>query len=227
MEKIISNYIKYKFIFDNNIKHSSYLYQKVFRSIYGYTQNVTKKDKKTYLYHREGVLENIPFIRPGKNGIVVPINTEHNIINFFNTGKSPTHNFKERGEWSIDYDIQKIEVNEVDIIKATESFINSIVVVSIDGKNTKLFDELNRIINDKEYSSKFKKANKDNLINKINNILEIDWLKKTKENSEKIKNFISLFTKVKEILYNQLNKEESNTDNPSSDKSDINENKTA
>lgn len=217
MNKILSNYIKYKFIFNNDIKHSSYLYQKMFRSIYGYTQNVTKKDKKTYWYHREGVLENIPYIRPGKNSIIVPINTEHKIINFFNTGKSPTHNFKEKGEWSINYNIDKIEINQEDIIKTIDAFINSLIVISIDGKNTKIFDELNNIIIDKEYASKFKKANKDNLISKINNILEIDWIFKTKESSEKVKLLISLFNKAKESFNYSSNSNYTNKDSLTSE----------
>jgi len=214
MDKIISNYIKYKFIFNDNIKHSSYLYQKMFRSIYGYTQNVTKKDKKTYWYYRAGVLEDIPYIRPGKNSIIIPINTEHKIINFFNTGKSPIHNFKEKGEWSINYDIEKIEINQEDIIKTIDDFINSTIVISIDGKNTKLIDELNKIINDKEYASKFKKANKNNLISKINKILEIDWVDKTKESSENVKLLISLFDKAKEIFDYTLNNDSINKDKP-------------
>jgi len=204
MEKIICNYIKYKFKFNDNIKHSSYLYQKIFRSIYGYTQNVTKKDKKVYLYHREGVLEGIPYIRPGKNSIIVPINTEHKIINFFNTGKSPTHHFKERGEWSIEYNIDKIELNDIEIIKIIDPFISSQIIISIDGKNTKLLDELNRIINDKDYLSKFKKTNKDNLISKVNNILEINWISKSKESSEKVKELMNLFNKVKETFAGNL-----------------------
>ena len=83
------------------------------------------QNKKTYLYHREGVLENIPYIRPGKNSVIIPINTEHKIINFFNTGKSPTHHFREKGEWAINYNIEKIEINDTDIIKTIDTFINS------------------------------------------------------------------------------------------------------
>ncbi|MFA5745358.1 MAG: hypothetical protein WC932_00660 [archaeon] len=201
MGKIISNYIKYKFIFNNNINHSAYLYQKVFRSIYGYTQNVTKKDKKTYLYHREGVLENIPYIKSGKNSIVIPIDTEHSIINFFNTGKSPIHNFREKGEWTIDYTIEKVEIDDTDIIRNIDSYIDSLVIISLDGNNKKLLDELNKLITDSEYLSKYKKANKDNLINKMKIIQNIDWIIKCKDKSEKVKLFYELYNKVNELFY--------------------------
>ncbi len=200
MNKIQCSYIKYKFIFNNNIKHSSYLYQKVFRSIYGYTQNVTKKDKKTYLYHRIGVLENIPYIRPGKNSVIIPLNTEHSLINFFNIGTTPTHHFREKGDWNINYSIEKIEINDIDIIRTIEKYIDSLVIISIDGNNKKLTDELNKIIEDTEYLYKYKKANKYNLLNKIKQIQEIDWFVKCKK-SERITNFYNTIEKVKNIIY--------------------------
>lgn len=221
MDKIISNYVKYKFLFKEDIKHSSYLYQKVFRSIYGYTQNVTKKDKKTYLYHREGIIENTPYIRPGKNSIILPINTEHKLINFFNTGKSTTHNFKEKGDWSIDYTIERVEINTIDIIKATENYLNYLQIRSIEGNNKKLYEELNKLINDSEYLSKYKKANKDHLLNKLKHILEIDWINKTKENSEKINLFITNSNKIKELFLNGTPSKETSIEATNKDNNSI------
>jgi len=208
MDKIISNYIKYKFIFSNNINHSAYLYQKVFRSIYGYTQNVTKKDKKTYLYQRPGVLENIPYIKSGKNSIVIPIDMEHSIINFFNTGKSPIHNFREKGEWTIDYTIEKIEINDTEIIRSIDNYIDSLVIISLDGSTKKLLDELNKLILDSDYLLKYKKANKDNLTSKIRNIKNIDWIIKCKDKSDKIKQFLELCNKINDLFYNSNKAEE-------------------
>ena len=198
MDKIISNYIKYKFTFNNNIKHSSYLYQKVFRSIYGYTQNVTKKDKKIYQYHRKGVIEDIPYLRPGKNCIILPFNTEHKLINFFNTGKSTTHNFREKGNYSIEYTLDKVEINDTEIIKTLESFITNYFLVSVDGNNNKLINELDLIINNTEYYQKYKKSNKDNLISKLNNIISNDWFLKCKNKSEVLSDFYNKVNLVKE-----------------------------
>lgn len=59
-------FIQYRFILPDSIKHSSYTYQKLFRAIYGYTQAVHKGSGKNYQYHRQGILSNYPFIRPGK-----------------------------------------------------------------------------------------------------------------------------------------------------------------
>jgi len=200
MNKILSNYIKYKFIFNNNIKHSSYLYQKVFRSIYGYTQNVTKKDKQVYQYYRKGVIDDLPYLRPGKNCLILSLNTEHKLINFFNTGKSTTHNFKERGEYSIDYTIDKIEINDIEIINCLENYITNYNIISVNSKINKLINELDLIINEKDYFSKYKKANKDNLINKLNFIISIDWFIKCKNSSELIIDFYNKINKVKEIF---------------------------
>ena len=226
MDKIISNYIKYKFIFNNNIKHSSYLYQKVFRSIYGYTQNVTKKNKQVYQYYRKGVIEDLPYLRPGKNCLILPINTEHKLINFFNTGKSTTHNFREKGDYSIEYTIDKVEINDIEIIKCIEDFINNYYIISIDGNNNKLINELDLIINNSEYFSKYKKANRDNLINKLNNIVSSDWFVKCKNKSELILEFINKINIIKEkfnFIKNENNIAEIN--NNIKEQEDINKDK--
>jgi hypothetical protein len=179
----------------------------VFRSIYGYTQNVTKKDKKTYQYYREGVIEDLPHIRPGKNSLILPINTEHKLINFFNTGKSTTHNFREKGDWNIDYSIDKVEINEQDIIIALENFIKNQNVISQSGNNNKLINELDLIINNQDYFNKYKKPNKNNLLNKLNIIESLDWFIKCKNKSE----FIDEFTKKVELIKNKFNSSIENT----------------
>lgn len=209
MNKIISNYIKYKFTFNNNIKHSSYLYQKVFRSIYGYTQNVTKKDRQSYQYYRKGVISDIPFLRPGKNSIILPLNTEQKLLNFFNTGKSTTHNFREKGEYIIEYNINRVEINEIDIVRCLENYIENMYVVSIDGNNIKLIYELDLIINDLEHYNKYRKPNKDNLIKKLNFITGIDWFMKCENSSELIFNFLNKIKLVKEKFDSK--KENNNT----------------
>ena len=182
METIKSNYIKYKFNFEENIKHSSYLYQKIFRSIYGYKQNVSKNNNKKYVYFRKGVLNNIPFIRPGKNSIIIPLRLEHKLIDFFNTGNSPTHNWKEKGNWSVDYKIDVVDISINNIIKATEEFIKNYLIISSDGSLKKILDEIKYIIDNNI-------SNINYLKNDINYILSIDWIDKSKDDSEIISNF--------------------------------------
>lgn len=182
METIKSNYIKYKFVFENNIKHSSYTYQRIFRSIYGYKQNVSKNNNKKYVYFRKGVLSNMPLIRPGKNVVVIPLKLEHKLIDFFNTGVNPTHNWKEKGSWSVDYKIDVIDIDINNIIKATEDFLKEYLIVSHDGSLKKIIDEV-------DYAVVNNISNIDYLDNDINYILDIDWFNKSKEHSEILSSF--------------------------------------
>lgn len=205
MDKIISNYIKYKFIFNNNkINHNSYNYQKLFRVIYGYTQNITKKDKKIYKYHRQGIIEDLPFIRPGRNCIILPINTEYKLINFFDNKIGAAHNFKEKDYYFVKYTIDKIEVNDLEIINCLEKYINNCNIISFDGKQDKLINELNKIINEPEYLNKFKKKNKDNLLDKLNNITSIDWFVKCKGKSDIVSGFLDKINLAKEKISTSL-----------------------
>lgn len=198
MEKILCRYIKYKFIFDKNIKHSSYLYQKIFRSIYGYHQNVTKKNNKVYKYFREGVLSNIPYIRPGKNSVILPINYEHKLINFFQTGENPTHKWRTKGNWKVDYNIKDIEIDVKSIADSLENYINNYKIINVD--NTKLsniYEELSNIVDNNINNIKYKLF----IYKKLKNIVKSQWFEKSKRYSELLNN---LYVKYK-LLESQLN----------------------
>jgi hypothetical protein len=198
LEKILCRYIKYKFIFDKNIKHSSYLYQKIFRSIYGYHQNVTKKNNKVYKYFREGVLSNIPYIRPGKNSVILPINYEHKLINFFQTGENPTHKWRTKGNWKVDYNIKDIEIDVKSIADSLENYINNYKIINVD--NTKLsniYEELSNIVDNNINNIKYKLF----IYKKLKNIVKSQWFEKSKRYSELLNN---LYVKYK-LLESQLN----------------------
>ena len=81
-------FIQYKFIVPKSLSHSSYTYQKLFRALYGYTQAVYKSSGKTYKYHRKGVLSDVPFLRPTKNTVIIPVSALQKLLNFFNTGEN-------------------------------------------------------------------------------------------------------------------------------------------
>jgi hypothetical protein len=196
LNKIKCSFIKYKFIFKNNINRSSYLYQKVFRSIYGYQQNVTKKNNKPYLYIRKGILTDIPHYKPGRNAIILPKGQEDKLINYFTTGINPTHNWKNKGDWEVKYTINEVDLDRVNIIKIIEEFIHNYKVINLNNKESNLFTEINYIldnnITDKNYL---------NLIIKYSeNIINFYWFKEVREESEKLNTFYSNYQKIKQKL---------------------------
>ena len=82
-------------------KRSSYIYQRFFRAIYGYTQVVSKSNGKRYVYHRPGVLTNIPYLKAGKNAVIIPPSGTKPLLDFLKTGKNPAHQFTSLGiPWS-------------------------------------------------------------------------------------------------------------------------------
>jgi hypothetical protein len=196
LTKIKSSYIKYKFIFKDNINRSSYLYQKVFRSIYGYQQNVTKKGNKPYLYIRKGILTDIPHYKPGRNAVVVPKGYEQKLIEYFTTGINPAHNWKTKGDWEVKYTVDEIELDINNIIKILEDFIYNYKIINLNNKEISLFLELNYLVEnnimDKNYLT--------NIIKISDNIINFEWFKETKEQSEKLTSFYSNYQKIKQKL---------------------------
>ncbi len=119
--------IQYKFILPANIKHSSYTYQKLFRAIYGYTQNVSKSSGKTYRYHRSGVLSVFPHSKPGKNAVLVPKSAVPALADFFKTGKNPSHDWHVKGEWKAVYYLDEKELAVAEASKAVDAAANRIL----------------------------------------------------------------------------------------------------
>lgn len=68
---------------------------KFFKGLYGWTQTVPKENK-TYTYHREGVLDEMPHAKIDQSSFVVPEDNFDRIIEFFEewSNKVMWRNFK-------------------------------------------------------------------------------------------------------------------------------------
>ncbi|HOD89480.1 MAG TPA: hypothetical protein PKK56_00095 [archaeon] len=196
-KKIKANFVKYKFKFNNDVNRVSYLYQKVFRSIYGYTQNVTKSDKKVYIYYRKGVVSDIPYIKQNKNTIILPKGYENKLIEYFETGKNPAHDWKIKGDWGIEYSIDEIEVDSNSVIKSLEDHIQSLQIIDSKNNYAKLVSEINNLLDNNSLDN-----NNQDYINYINDtiqgIINNEWFKETYTNSEILNGFYNNYQKFKQ-----------------------------
>ncbi len=120
--------ISYKFIVPENMPKSSYTYQKLFRALYGYKQDVYKPMKKAYVYHRPGVLSYYPYIKPNKNKVIVPMEAVQDLRAFFQTGVNPTHNWREKGQWKILYQMEEIDLEPSKAVSALESLLDRTII---------------------------------------------------------------------------------------------------
>ena len=185
-------FVQYRFILPDPIKHSSYTYQKLFRVIYGYTQAVHKGEGKKYNYHRHGILSNYPFIRPGKNCVIIPQCAFQPLQEFFKTGKNPTHYWQEKGEWKCTYFLNEKDLSEIEVAKAVENLLNRKFVEGIEGK-VLLFNEMKRIVQNPAEGG-YKAA----LLKEAQNIVDLDWFKQTYQQSPLLTEFYSLFRQLRD-----------------------------
>ena len=168
---IKSYFVQYRFILPDSIKHSSYTYQKLFRGIYGYTQAVYKASGKTYHYHRAGILSNYPYIRPGKNCVIIPQPAFQSLQEFFKTGRNPTHNWEEKGDWKCTYFLNEKEVLEKDVVLAVENLLSRKFVEGIEGP-AKLVSEMKRAV-EKGVDPAYKAL----LVKEAQGIVDLEWFK--------------------------------------------------
>jgi len=191
-------FIQYKFIIPENMKHSSYTYQKLFRALYGYTQAVFKSNGKTYHYHRAGVLSEIPYLRPGKNCVIIPEGNFQGLLDFFKTGRNPTHAWKGKGEWKAVYYMNEKTVDEKNAVLALEQMLERLFVSSVSGHKEKLVSELNLVIN-KQNQSQPEKGYLRALLTETNPVVSNDWFKALYGQSEKLGAFYANYKKLKAL----------------------------
>lgn len=189
-------FIQYKFIIPENMKHSSYTYQKLFRALYGYTQSVFKSNGKIYHYHRPGVLSSTPYLRPGKNCVIIPPGNFQKLLEFFKTGRNPTHVWRGKGDWKAVYYMNEKTVDEKNAASAIESLLERHLVATEAGKKEKLASVLNIAASktgeaDKAYVSM--------LLAEAAPVATSDWFKNAYSQSDKLKAFYSNYKKLKTL----------------------------
>lgn len=186
-------FVQYRFIFSDNIKHSSYTYQKIFRAIYGYTQAVYKSNGKKYNYYRDGILSNTPYIRPGKNCVIIPTTHFQKLQDFFKTGKNPAHNWFIKGDWKCTYFINEKDVSEKDIVVAIKDFISK-KYFEYNGERFKLSVALEKFNN-----QNIDQNQKNLLISQVQNIIDNIWFRESYSQSEELTVFYNNFKKLRNI----------------------------
>ena len=184
-------FIQYKFIVPKSLTHSSYTYQKLFRALYGYTQAVYKSNGKTYKYYRKGVLSDVPFLRPTKNTVIIPVNALQKLLNFFNTGENPAHRWTRKGEWKAVYYMNEKKLNEQTAAKAFENMLDRTWVDTGDGKRP-ILEELRTAA-----TKGFEKAYIQTLIQEGKKIISNEWFPKCYVYSKKLVEFKKLYDSLK------------------------------
>ena len=189
-------FIQYKFIIPEKMKHSSYTYQKLFRALYGYTQAVFKSNGKTYHYHRAGVLSATPYIRPGKNCVIIPPGEFQHLLDFFKTGRNPTHVWKNKGEWKAVYYMNEKLVDEKGAIAALESLLDRYYMATESGRKEKLVSELSLLA---AKQGELDKGYLAVVLNEAQPITTDEWFKVVYTQSDKLKAFYSNYKKLKSL----------------------------
>ena len=118
------------------------MYQKLFRALYGYTQNVTKSTGKTYRYFRKGILSDIPYLRPGKNCVIIPPKCFAMLDTFFKSGKNPSHYWRTKGDWKAVFYMDEKNLEDAQVIDAINTQIKRIFHEGADNLPKIDFDDI-------------------------------------------------------------------------------------
>ncbi len=186
-------FIQYKFILPETVNHASYTYQKLFRAIYGYTQNVTKSNGKTYHYHRKGVLTDVPYLRPGKNCVIIPKEAFNPLVNFFKTGRNPTHYWRGKGDWKAVYYMDEKNLDSDAIINALEGLLNRSFVLTTSNEHEKIYEELLLAASGDMTDKNYEKI----LLAEAEKIISLEWFRENTSKSPKLIKFHKAYKALK------------------------------
>ncbi len=187
--------VKYKIKITSDYNHSDYGYQKIFRAIYGYTQNVTKGSGKTYIYHRPGVLSKTPYIKKGKNEVIVPKDVLTPLLEFLKTGENPTHKWREKGNWIGTYTLYDVDISEQQAKKAMERVISNSFVIDEDGILKKLSNILEEFASGQRKQVPF--PLKQSILSEIKKVTSMDWYNMVVDKSGIVKRFSTIANQFK------------------------------
>jgi hypothetical protein len=190
-------FIQYKFIIPESVKHSSYTYQKLFRALYGYTQVVNKSNGRSYKYHRRGVLSDVPYIRPGKNCVIIPPEIFQKLIEFFKTGKNPTHRWKGKGDWKAVYYMDEKEVGFEKIVSAFEELLDRAYVLTTSQEHERLAAEVEAMLD--KGKENVDPSYKSVLLAECQKIIDFEWFKEAVKKSEKLSKFYESARQLKAL----------------------------
>jgi hypothetical protein len=184
-------FVQYRFILPETTKHSSYTYQKLFRAIYGYTQAVYKSNGKIYHYPRKGILTDYPFLRPGKNCVIIPPAAFQSLQEFFKTGHNPTHNWTMKGDWKCTYFLNEKDISETEIVKAMQDLLSRKYIEGNDGL-VKLSVELKRAL-ETDLSAGYVSG----LLSMAQSIVELEWFREVYSQSKELGEFYNDYKQLK------------------------------
>lgn len=186
--------IQYQFVLPSTTKHTSYSYQKLFRAIYGYTQNVTKNSGKVYRYHRRGVVSTTPYIHIGKNKIIIPKEDTEPIIEFFKTGQNPTHNWRGKGDWKATYYVDNTTITEEQATKALEAALDRCYIKTKKEAPQKLLEKLKNLQHQKEAEDN---TTTNKTLKEAKHIVNCSWFNECCSKSAKLQNLNNLYNSIK------------------------------
>ena len=192
-------FIQYKFILPETIGHSSYTYQKLFRALYGYTQNVSKSNGKSYKYHRKGILSAVPYLRPGKNCVIIPQGMLSPLIDFFKTGKNPSHKWVGKGDWKAVYYMNEKDVSPDEVVGAFENVLDRSFVVSNSKEHEKLDSEIAAMLSQQKSGQSIDAGRKSVLLSEAQRLVSHEWFQSCAQKSSKLKKFSGLVSDLKSL----------------------------
>ena len=185
------SFVKYMFIIPGVSDWSEYRYQKLFRLLYGYVQVVSKSSGGHYTYDRGGILTELPYIKTGKNSVIVPPDNLQRLISFFRTKKTSAGD-KAPEDCQIKYFIETVQKDPRELVPAFDALFERVRLES--GKP--LDAALSDLVTQEDYSSK----DAGFVLQHAERVCSSSWFQSVMRESPRLGKFFENYQKLKRAL---------------------------
>jgi hypothetical protein len=131
--------------------------------------------------------------------VIIPPGNFQRLLEFFKTGRNPTHVWKGKGDWKAVYYMNEKNVEEKSARAALEQMLERFFVTTESGQTEKLATEINTVIN-KSKPSDVGRAYLNILLSEAQAVTSNVWFKSVYPQSDKLKKFYSNYRKLKTIV---------------------------
>ena len=120
----------------------------------------------------------MPYIKQGKNCVIIHQNSFSKLKNFFLTGNNPTHKWQVKGDWKAVYYLNDKVLDESQVVKALESILERTHIFSTPQNHELIMPELVRLQELKTASALTNQNYMKVVLNEANEIISHPWFKK-------------------------------------------------
>ena len=132
--------------------------------------------------------------------VIIPPGTFNSLIDFFKTGKNPSHYWQGKGDWKAVYYMDEKNLTEDDVRAALEEQLDRTYIVTNTGEHKRLIEEIAIFTQKAKEGGRTDKQVAVVLLSDVEKVVQSPWFKELPKSSKKLSEFYANYRQLKALL---------------------------